>query len=780
MNVPSSTPRAHTPATPAREPRPWWQSHREYVAPGPGDKVFLWTKDLSISSASGQVQGPFDIGFRSKSITAVLHHDGTDVHSIMLALAGLENPVEGSVTTVKPRRGRIAGTVSLVTATAAPDPTLTVHQNLVSPLAQLGQMARADDFDDAVARCGLERHLDVSYKQIPTCGRLRVNIAAALLAGAQVIILEDPTHSLARSEDDDLLAMLRAVADADVAIIASTLDGALWRAVDRTVVLGPDGLLLDTVSPQPEVIRTLIPANNAFAPGGSGVQGMHSPDVVSPLADETSRPADTDTPAVSTTSSVSEPGPAPAQSENPRPSGAGAVFEPVTRVVPETSPIEPPAVVTSEPATSRSPAFVNGDLSLDSRHEDEAAPVTTDWIPAQEDLETARSEGRADTRPDWAEVFPTEKAPTPPPAHAATPEPQGEEAIPDPLERRMASVARVEERTPLIRAAGRTDLPEDSYAEHLAAHMVPESVSRVSHSVARDLSEVEAAAHTAHTSPPEPERAPTPAEQANGATREVDDSPVPPPATPVAPPLSSVGTPRTGPAPTPAQQSAASQSAARLAQPVVDEDYVASNAQWATLSPAGEPEAPPEASTAQPAPPVPSETSGPGTGSIRTIRPVTGSFPTSEGGARPETPATTPVSGVRTGAVPLTPAPETPVAAPSSSMGSPLATPRSGTPLQPATPPRGASRPLPGHGSLSGSSRIVVNPSAPLGSGRDPLREELTSTPIAEAPAHAGDQHSADKESAEVIDRAKQLLSRLPGSVFPGSDEGNSDHPLPQ
>ena len=87
---------AHLPTT---EPRPWYRSRRSFAAKGHGGKVLVAGLGLTYTdSVTGAVLlADVDMGFRARTLSAILDATGRRARALFLILAGLEEPHAGRI-----------------------------------------------------------------------------------------------------------------------------------------------------------------------------------------------------------------------------------------------------------------------------------------------------------------------------------------------------------------------------------------------------------------------------------------------------------------------------------------------------------------------------------------------------------------------------------------------------------------------------------------------------------------------------------------------------------
>ncbi|WP_435746471.1 ABC transporter ATP-binding protein [Microbacterium sp. PMB16] len=184
----------------------------------------------------------FDLRLSRGSMHCLAGRSGSGKTSILRVAAGLVPPVSGAVTwegleitgladdVVTNRRRRHVGYLdqggSLV-------PGLTAVENVLLPAVpdgrsrELGRRAR-----DLLHRLGVGKRATYYPERLSGGERQRVAFARALLQGPAVIMADEPTASLDRATADQLIAMLRDLADEGIAVLVASHDEHLIAAAD--------------------------------------------------------------------------------------------------------------------------------------------------------------------------------------------------------------------------------------------------------------------------------------------------------------------------------------------------------------------------------------------------------------------------------------------------------------------------------------------------------------------------------------------------------------------
>lgn len=284
-------------ATEHHRSKHWWQSYRAFSAPGPGGNVLLWTKNLTFEDprTRARLLSALTLGFRQKTITAIVDPTGAHSRALLLLLAGLENPTSGSVRTRRTHnrhfgRSQSAPAITWVDSSTPFNPSLTVKQNLIASLATIGLITDEDAFTEALQLTGTSAFLDSSPAELKDFDRLRLRFAQGLICGAELFIIDDSVDSLPTSERSKLLALCQDIASLGGAIIYATRSPLLLEGAHRAVLLVNGEVTLDQAPPrtvfikehlestplQPSTFLGPIPSAQPSSPTEDAPQGTQS------------------------------------------------------------------------------------------------------------------------------------------------------------------------------------------------------------------------------------------------------------------------------------------------------------------------------------------------------------------------------------------------------------------------------------------------------------------------------------------------------------------------
>ena len=255
---------AHLPTT---EPRPWYRSRRSFAAKGRGGKVLVAGLGLTYTdSATGAVLlADVDMGFRARTLSAILDATGRRARALFLILAGIEEPHAGRIVAAPSRSwaarlaGRI-GSVALIRTDSPLDNALTIRQNILAPLSATGSVADWDNLVGALQVTGLAQRVDLHPTELTAWERFKALIARAIVSGAEVFLIEDPV-SLPADARAELEPLLRSLANAGCAVVVSTPSVELAASTDRAILLTNGRVALDAPGPSQAIIAASLEAN---------------------------------------------------------------------------------------------------------------------------------------------------------------------------------------------------------------------------------------------------------------------------------------------------------------------------------------------------------------------------------------------------------------------------------------------------------------------------------------------------------------------------------------
>ncbi|MGL4831442.1 MAG: ABC transporter ATP-binding protein [Propionibacteriaceae bacterium] len=135
-------------------------------------------------------------------------------------------------------------------------PTLSVGENVALPLeldrvpAREAQRAARE----ALARVGIEELADRQLDQISGGQRQRVAIARAVVGERRLVLADEPTGALDSATGDEIMALLRSLADEGLAVVIVTHEARHASWADRVIFL-KDGRIVDSTKTEQRLDR---------------------------------------------------------------------------------------------------------------------------------------------------------------------------------------------------------------------------------------------------------------------------------------------------------------------------------------------------------------------------------------------------------------------------------------------------------------------------------------------------------------------------------------------
>jgi energy-coupling factor transport system ATP-binding protein len=195
-----------------------------------------------------------DLEVRPGELLALMGRNGSGKTTLLRLVAGLHRPSCGKVLvadqdTTRVHPADIAQTVGYLPQNPS---ALFFAETLRAELAfTLKHHPRSRlDPDTTLATLGLEHAIDRNPRDLSGGERERAALAAVLVGGPRVLLLDEPTRGMDAARKRALIATLRQLRDDDVAILLATHDVELVAEVASRVVLLGDGRIVADGGPR--------------------------------------------------------------------------------------------------------------------------------------------------------------------------------------------------------------------------------------------------------------------------------------------------------------------------------------------------------------------------------------------------------------------------------------------------------------------------------------------------------------------------------------------------
>jgi putative ABC transport system ATP-binding protein len=193
-----------------------------------------------------------DVDIRRGQLTAVMGPSGSGKSTLIHCLAGLDKPTSGSVqfdgvetTTLDDddltllRRDKIGFVFQFFNLL----PMLDARENIELPLAIAGKHPDQGWFDEVIGASHLGDRLAHRPAELSGGQQQRAAIARALAMRPKVMLFDEPTSSLDPELTDEVLNVMRELAEAGTTMIVVTHEMDFARDVSDRVLFLHDGLI---------------------------------------------------------------------------------------------------------------------------------------------------------------------------------------------------------------------------------------------------------------------------------------------------------------------------------------------------------------------------------------------------------------------------------------------------------------------------------------------------------------------------------------------------------
>jgi putative ABC transport system ATP-binding protein len=190
----------------------------------------------------------FDLTVERSEFLAITGPSGAGKTTLLNLIGGLDLPDVGGVTVADTALNELdphaltrwrAAHIGFVFQAHHLLPMLDAHDNVELPLllTRLSRSERKRKAAAALARVGLADKAHLRPGQLSGGQQQRVGIARAVVAGAPILLCDEPTAGLDRAAADDILALLRELSAEGHTVVMVTHDPVAMSAADRRVDL---------------------------------------------------------------------------------------------------------------------------------------------------------------------------------------------------------------------------------------------------------------------------------------------------------------------------------------------------------------------------------------------------------------------------------------------------------------------------------------------------------------------------------------------------------------
>jgi ABC-2 type transport system ATP-binding protein len=209
------------------------------------NNIAIEVDGLKVIRGRNTVIPGLDLSVKTGSVTGLLGPSGSGKSTLIRSIAGVQIIASGSVTVLGAPAGSAINRrrVGYVTQASSVYPDLTVRQNLAYFSALAGKGAAA--IDETIDNVGLKPQADNLTGNLSGGQRIRVSLAAALLADPDLYLLDEPTVGLDPVLRRDLWKMFDSLAaDGKTLLVSSHVMDEAGRC-DRVLLMRDGGLIAD-------------------------------------------------------------------------------------------------------------------------------------------------------------------------------------------------------------------------------------------------------------------------------------------------------------------------------------------------------------------------------------------------------------------------------------------------------------------------------------------------------------------------------------------------------
>jgi ABC-type lipoprotein export system ATPase subunit len=195
---------------------------------------------LVVSKVSHNVLKEVDLQAGPASLVTLTGHSGSGKSTLCHLIAGLERPEKGTVTLAGEPASSVTdwSRIAVVPQRLALLGRLTARENLTLPALAAGHETDLRAADDLLRTLGVGQLADRLAEDGSIGEQQRIAVARALLPGAGLIVLDEPTAHQDDENAQRVIAAIRQAVKAGALAVISTHDPRLLERADATLALG--------------------------------------------------------------------------------------------------------------------------------------------------------------------------------------------------------------------------------------------------------------------------------------------------------------------------------------------------------------------------------------------------------------------------------------------------------------------------------------------------------------------------------------------------------------
>ncbi len=219
------------------------------TAPSPGDPrkgSLIKAEGISVYLGGNKVLSSVSASFLPSRITAILGPSGSGKSTLIKCLATVLNPSRGVITVDGEKLAKVRDALRPQLGYVPQDDVIHRELRVRQAFAfaarlrldeELPRAAREQRIASITTQLGLDAHRGKRVGRLSGGQRKRVNIGIELIADPRVLLLDEPASGLDPATEEDLLRVLRALAEEGRTVVLTTHSMEYLDRVDRILVL---------------------------------------------------------------------------------------------------------------------------------------------------------------------------------------------------------------------------------------------------------------------------------------------------------------------------------------------------------------------------------------------------------------------------------------------------------------------------------------------------------------------------------------------------------------